>query len=689
MPKKSEKSGEKEPVYGVVPAAEEEMDGAVQDDMVEDEDKAPKKPSAEVLERALARVKEERTLVRSLTTTLRNQWVRYYGLYRKFRDPGASTYNRVFIPKVFEQIERIAPRLTAHDPVYNLIPLSNSAIHYTEVAAEWLMYVWSVKNLRRETRLWVKAGLIYGTSFVKMDIERVTMKNTITRDLDSVDEATGQPMQETVTEIVEVSALPKFGHVDILDIDIDPRVSCIEEANGIIHNIEKVKFSDLLRDKEDLGYFNLDVIKEASEGGEGPGVFDNSEKHEKEVMRGVSGANGDALRDEKRPDLENLVVREYWGVFSPTGDAEDLDEYVITVVNDKWVIRCEKNIYASETCPYGVRPFEIFTDHDVPGELYGIGEIEPTETLQIGINKMRNQRLDNVDLVLNRMWIMDRSAGINPKSLVSIPGNVIPADDIEGVKPLATPDVTSSAYAEEDRFSRDFQNATGTIDPTDRGGSSGFVSTATGQKIRDKESSARFQLKIENLEDALSRVGQKMLKMILALGEDSYRIRRQTKDGSHKFTDVNRKALEEIVSGLHVKVKGGSTISDNQDERRENAMVQWNMAKAAFDAGVIAKDELKSVYNEAMMVSFGSQNLSKPKGGGLDVLLPLKAKVGKVIDRQINEALLNGGPLPQMPGQGAPGPSGRVGVQGGGSVGGGQLNPQTMGLNGLTPGTFG
>ena len=175
MPKKLDKKEEDsapEKAEDEVSNAEHEADPK---DASEDKaEGAAKKPSQEVLERALARVNEEQASVRALMTNHRRQWVKWYSLYRKFRDQTSSTYNRVFIPKVFEQIERIAPRLTAHDPVYNLIPITNDAITYAEVASEWLMYVWDVKNLRRETRLMAKGSLIYGTQIVKLDIERIT-----------------------------------------------------------------------------------------------------------------------------------------------------------------------------------------------------------------------------------------------------------------------------------------------------------------------------------------------------------------------------------------------------------------------------------------------------------------------------------------------------------------------------------
>jgi hypothetical protein len=607
--------------------------------------------SKEACTRALERVQEEYDSIQRFTSNLREKWLRWYELYRMFRLTNGSTHNRVFIPKAFEVVEKIAPRITAHDPIYQMVPLSNEAVKDLELAGEWLKYMWEEDKLRRQARLMAKGAQIMGTSFVKLFMKPVTKKEIVSRTVTEENEM-GEQITEEVEEEIELKSLPTFRVVDIFDIAVDPKCESIEDAPAVIHSRDSVRYRELL-EEEDL-YFNLDMLEELAE------PVTQGMPEEKRDKLEARGINADVGKTEL--DLTNLLVREYWGLFSPTGEAKDEAEYVITTVNDAIVIRLERNPYATDSNPDGVRPIELCVDHDVPNELYGIGEIEPTETLHIGINKIRNQRLDNVDLVMNRMWKYDRSAGINPKHLKSFPGNIIPMDDMEGLQALPTPDVTSSSYAEEDRFSRDFQQVTGVVDVTDQGGSQGFTNTATGQKIREKESTRRFQLKIDNLEDSLSRIGSKMLKMLHALDEDFYIIRRKSGDSKYKFTKVKKTVLDRIVDGMDVTVKAGSTVSDDYEERRNDAIAQWNLSAAAFNAGVIPKEALKEVWVNMMRVAFKQFNLSE-----------------KALDAPVIPQLQKGMQMPQLPGM----PQEQGPVQAKAEQ---QINPETLTPNGMQAG---
>lgn len=615
----------------------------------------------EVQQAALERVNEELTFVRTLTSGPRRKWRRWYNIVRLFRIEGLNTYNRVFVPRGWEQVEKIAPRLTAHDPSYEPIPTVPSAIPFISYVAEWLSYMWEERNLRKNTRDMVQGGLIFGTDFVKMEMDSITRKELIETKETQLNPETGQLEEVQIEEEVEISSLPTFNSVDIFDIDIDPRYGTIEAAPGIIHTREHVRYAELLRDAKDLGYINLKDVKELAVA-QAPDNFDNS-KELKLQARDIPTGSGSPDQSNKPKDngginLNDLTVREYWGVFSPSGKVEDEEEYVITTVNDSMVIRLERNPYATKGNADGIRPFEVYVDHAVKGELYGIGEIEPTETLQVALNKMRNHRLDNVDLVLNRMWVYDRNAGINPKHLRSFPGNVIPADDINGIQPLPTPDVTSSSYNDEDRIERDFQRATGNIDGADAGGANSFTNTATGEKIRDKDRTSRFQLKIENLEDTLARIGKKMLKMLAATEGSSFVIRRKNESGQAKFTEIQKSVLDQAVQNMEFKVKSGSTISDDWADRRNDAIAQWNMAVAASDKQIITPGQLKQVWTDMMRIAFQHQGLVDMKGGGLESLMP------------------------QMPGT-MPGGQPTGNAPGGSTAG--QLNPSTMTPNGLPP----
>lgn len=612
--------------------------------------------SPEVLEKALCRVKDELTFVRTLTSGPRRKWRRWYNIVRLFKLEGLGTSNRVFVPRGWEQVEKIAPRLTQHDPSYEAVPTAPSAIPFVGYISEWLSYMWEERNLRRNAREMVQGSLIFGTDFVKLDMDSITRKELIHTRQMGVDEMSGQPIEMEVEEEVEISSLPTFKSVDLFDIDIDPRYERIEDAPGIIHTREHVRLAELQRDAKDLDYFDLKKIEELHENT--ILLFENS-KELKLTARDIPTGAGSSTKPDQNAgiNLDDLTVREYWGLFNPTENPGEEEEYIITTVNDSVVIRLERNIYRTKQNQDGLRPFEICVDHSVKNELYGIGEIEPTETLQVALNKTRNQRLDNVDLVLNRMWIYDRNAGINPKHLRSFPGNAIPADDINGLQPVKTPDVTSSSYNDEDRIERDFQRATGNIDGTDMGGAGGFTNTATGEKIRDKDRTSRFQLKIENLEDTLARIGKKMLQMLAATEGKSFVIRRRSETGAPKFTEIQKSVLDQAILNMEFKVKSGSTVSDDQTDRRNDAIAQWNMAVSAFDKKLIDEKTLRQVFMDMMRVSFQHQRLIEPKGGGLDALMQPPMP-------------------PQMPGQAAPAAGG---------VTGGQINPETLTPNGLPP----
>ena len=94
----------------------------------------------------------------------------------------------------------------------------------------------------------------------------------------------------------------------------------------------------------------------------------------------------------------------------------------------------------------------------VPESLVGIGA-----ELQKEANETVNSRRDNVSLVLNKRYIVKRNAQVDVDSLLrNVSGSVTMANDAQGdVREMNWPDVTSSAYQEQDRLNVDFDELTG------------------------------------------------------------------------------------------------------------------------------------------------------------------------------------------------------------------------------------
>lgn len=83
--------------------------------------------------------------------------------------------------------------------------------------------------------------------------------------------------------------------------------------------------------------------------------------------------------------------------------------------------------------------------------------------LQKEANETVNSRRDNVSLVLNKRYIVKRNAQVDIDSLLkNVPGAVTMANNpLEDVQEMNWPDVTSSAYQEQDRLNVDFDELTG------------------------------------------------------------------------------------------------------------------------------------------------------------------------------------------------------------------------------------
>lgn len=123
------------------------------------------------------------------------------------------------------------------------------------------------------------------------------------------------------------------------------------------------------------------------------------------------------------------------------------DEYIVS----PWVRVVDKFVHKR-------RPFVMSEFDPEAFRSYSDGLPEMMRHLQAEANAIRNQRRDNVSLVLNRGHIVKRNSGVQLHSLAnSRPGRITLTDDIDAVKPEETPDVPASSYNEEEIASRDIE----------------------------------------------------------------------------------------------------------------------------------------------------------------------------------------------------------------------------------------
>ena len=109
------------------------------------------------------------------------------------------------------------------------------------------------------------------------------------------------------------------------------------------------------------------------------------------------------------------------------------------------------------------RPFVIGFSTIEAHRNYPSSSTRLARDIQREANDLANQRIDNVSFVLNKRYFAKRNKQVDLASLVrNMPGSVTLLDDPEkDVRVVETPDVTSSAYQEQDRLNLDFDDVVG------------------------------------------------------------------------------------------------------------------------------------------------------------------------------------------------------------------------------------
>lgn len=503
----------------------------------------------------------------------RAKWDRFYKMYRSHLEeanyPWQST---LWIPYSFSTIETLAPRMVSNKPQIDIMPREPGDVAYAKVMADLVDFQWDQMEMQVKLPDIVKSMLLYGTAIVK--IGWLTEKETKEVEED-VDESFPELGKVKVKQEVTEYDGPTVELVDLYDFFVDPKAVDMDSARWVIHRTYKT-LKDLKELQRQGVYKNINLIERKAKV-----VESDNQKSERYSTLGAS-----IPTDNVNEENEKVELLEYWE-----------DNKVITLANRKVVIRDDKNPFK-----HGKKPFVRIVDQSVPHEFYGIGELEPIESLQYELNNRRNQRMDNVTLALNRMWKIKNGANVDEDELVSDAGGVIHTDDMNGVEEVLMPDVTSSSYQEETIIKGDIQQTTGVSDFTRGVGSDSLGNdTATGISLIQEAGSSRFRLKIQNLEEmGIKKIGQMLVSMNEQFIDEEKVIRIVGNEGI-RFMSLRP---EDLKGNFDVVVQAGSTMIVNEAVRRKQVMEMYQVFSQDPEINQV---ELKRMVLEA----FGEKNIEK------------------------------------------------------------------------------
>lgn len=539
----------------------------------------PKKPKSVTNKELANTIVSRYTTARNWREPLKQKWDNFYDLYRGVLDSTTKSIwqANIFVPYAFSTIETIVPRLVAGRPQIDVMPREEGDTDYARVQNYLVDYQWDQCDMDKLLPDIVRQMLIYGTSVVKVywDKKVETVEEEIEIDPDFPELGSQKVEVEKTTKNQPVVEM-----VDLYDFFWDPKGFDIDSCGWVAHRTYR-SYDYLIKMQKQGLYKNVNLLeKDKTRPFKG-----ETDKITRTTALGTTDPQSVSGDSDKEANIELI---EYWE-----------DNRVVTIANRTVVIRDDKNPFA-----HGKKPFVRFVDQSVPKEFCGIGELEPIETLQKELNDMRNQRMDNASLILNRMWLVQNGANVDEDELVSDVGGIIHTDKIEGVQALYPPEIPNSSYREETLIKADIQQTTGITDYTKGVASDALANeTATGISMMQEAGNARIKLKMMNIEMGIREIGE----LFISLNKqfiDEETVIRILGEGSPQWLLVKP---SEIKDNFDLMVESAPRLLENDAIAKRQALELFQMF--ANDP-LIDQLELRRYILEA----FNAKNIDKLLG---------------------------------------------------------------------------
>ena len=526
--------------------------------------------------------------------TYRQDWedraINYYCLYTGYRHRYSAEHSErdeieheelpnrshLHIPKPYELVDgvraRIVKTFTQNRPFLEYLPKPSHPSEagmqaFSDAGDKMTAVVDDQLDKNNFPLLWyqlVSAALIYPAGILtvgwRTEKEQVTRRRrvpAITFGPEGLD-WDGKWKLETVEEEATVWDDNEIAYLDWFDFWRDPRGRGIDvDSDRFCWSREWMTQNEI----EDL----LDLLHDAG-GGQ---VFDVPFRS----LREQGGATQEGRWDRQ------ANVGHYTEQLQGTWSEDEADRgFLFEVLN--YVEDGKRGILINRTALayYGDTPFWHRKKHFVyctfdplPGEVYGMCGMQIIEHLSYELDTQRNQRIDNVSMVLNRMWRVSPAADIDESELYSAPHHIIHANEGD-VGEITFSDVTRSSYQEEQITRQDMDGALASITamPSQM---SNQKQTATQVAQQTNANSIRNDVKIMIFDS----MGLKRLALLLDLNnqqflESSRMARRYGVEGPNAWLHVQ----PQDVCGFNYEYRASGTGTDPaaNKELRRNQLLQ-------------------------------------------------------------------------------------------------------------------
>ena len=406
-----------------------------------------------------------------------DKWDKYERNYRNIYDPNVLSkkepwQNTLFIPESNKNVEVISTALTKigagkKRPIA-LEPREAGDELQAELNTELLDYYREKGDYEIARYKAVKDACIFGSGFMKVFWERKTAKRRVR--VPKVENVFSSLFKLRLPQVVGEKmewkdVVTKNGiHYQYVPIrNIFPEPNAVD-CRRLIHR-EKLTYNELNQMAEQ-GFFDKESVKELWMIREG----DNFEQ-DVSPLRYEQDQTDPTL---PRPKFDKShTVWEYNGPLplkwikldmpesteSEKKAAEEVTPGTVLIASGHYFLA------SGESQMYDGEPGFLRMDY-IPNAPYGIGVCQLMEGLQEEYNEIRNQRLDNLVMLMNKMIVVIEKYVVDPKELRSKPFGIIrlkgsEIDDIRKViMEMQVSDVPISAFRETAELERQIQEVT-------------------------------------------------------------------------------------------------------------------------------------------------------------------------------------------------------------------------------------
>jgi hypothetical protein len=407
----------------------------------------------------------------------------YHSKLKKF-DPTVAS--KVFNPILWSFIETIVTRLMAKNPTIAYKPRENSDKIQSQIMSDLFEYWFSKSDAYPKIISWIKDALVYGTGIIKVDwltkAPRMVKSYVLDPEGNPVLGEDGQ-YKTIETPVVDYDD-PRIVNVNIYDFFYDPNGIDIDDCKWVGYqykaNIDEMIAEEEANKANGKSFYNISALKRLKNSYL---KKDNQYDDQRHLASGMS-----QLTEEDKT-VNNFIC---WEMYE--------DDKLCVIGNEEEILYEGENPYW-----HGKKPFIKLVDSIVSQEFYGKGEIEPVEKQLHALNTIQNQRIVNVNRILNGMWKAKNS--VDDDELQFIDNGIIHITDIDDATFITPPNVTQTAVQEQTLATEVIQRALGVTDYVQGVQTPG--QTASEVEVKTQQANARFAHKVKILEETgLKRLGE-------------------------------------------------------------------------------------------------------------------------------------------------------------------------------------